>query len=272
MTGRWGDAYGINTYSYTQSMTAADCVRRLSARGVAAVELMLFPGHLWIDDPEAVLRDLRGALAAGGMTPVTLNGPNIDINIAAATAEMRAFSLQLNEAYLRLAGAIGISALILGPGKPNPLFPLPAADMEGHFHTALERLLPLARSEGVEIWVENMPFAFLPGADALMAALARFGDDGVGVCYDVANAHFIGEDPVAGLHRVRDRLRLVHLSDTNRRAYRHDPVGAGDVDFAAILAALRAAGLPRRPMLEIIAGDPDRDIGRSIDRLAALQG
>lgn len=266
----WGDRFGINTYAYTQSTTAAACVRALAGRGVTAVELMLYPGHLWIGDGAAALRELRHALAGNGMSLGTLNGPNIDINIAAATVEMRAFSIGLNLDYLRLASELGATALILGPGKPNPLFPLPRETMEGHFFRALDRLLPAAERAGVELWVENMPFAFLPDAQALMASLDRYGEAAIGVCYDVANGHFIGEDPVAGLQRVAGRLRLVHLSDTARAAYRHDPVGMGDVDFAALVPALAALDLPRRPVLEIVAGDPDREIGESVARLAAL--
>lgn len=266
----WGGRFAINTYSYTQSMTAADCVRRLADRGVRAVELMVFPGHLWVTDPPAVLRDLRQALEAGGIELLSLNGPNIDINIAAGTAEMRAFSIDLNSRFLRLAGELGATALILGPGKPNPLFPLPQAVMEGHFFSALDILLPVAAREGVALWAENMPFAFLPDAAGLLAALDRHGADGIGLCYDVANAHFIGEDPVAGLDRVAGRLCLIHLSDTTRATYRHDAVGLGDVDFASVMARIKALPLPRPSVLEIIATAPDRDIGRSIGQLMAL--
>lgn len=266
----WGDKFGINTYSYTQSMPAATCVRTLAERGVNAVELMFFPGHLWFTDAGPTLRELRSTIESSGMSLVTLNTPNIDLNIAAATTEMREYSLAINIEYLRVAGELGAQALILGPGKPNPLFPMPRETMEEHFFRALDRLLPTAENHGVEIWVENMPFAFLPGLSELMASLDRYGADAIGIVYDVANAHFIGEDPVAGIHQVGSRLRLVHLSDTSRSVYRHDAVGLGDVDFAAIMPHLNGPGLGHPPMLEIIAPAPDDEIGRSIEALSAL--
>ena len=94
-----------------------------------------------------------------------------------------------------------------------------------------------------------------------MRALDRYGNDAVRIVYDIANAHFIGEDFAAGLKQCRERLALVHLSDTGRQVYRHDPVGLGTVPFArrAARAALRSA-TRARPMLEIISRDPDRDI------------
>ena len=44
-----------------------------------------------------------------------------------------------------------------------------------------------------------------------MAALKRDGSDAVRMIYDVANAHFIGEDIADGLKQCRERLELVHF-------------------------------------------------------------
>ena len=62
----------------------------------------------------------------------------------------------------------------------------------------------------------------------------------------------------------------MHLSDTGRQAYRHDPVGLGTVPFAEVPRALAAVGYTARPMLEIISRDPDRDIIASAGKLAVL--
>lgn len=266
----WGNQFGINTYSYTQSMPAADCVRMLAERGVKSVELMFFPGHVWVTDSSGTIRDLRRVIEQSGISLVSVNGPNVDLNIAAATSEMRDYSVNLNVGYLRVAAELNAKGLILGPGKPNPLFPLPKEVMEGHFFRALDTLLPIAERDGIELWVENMPFAFLPDADGMIASVDRYGADSIGICYDIANAHFIGEDPVGGFDRVRRRLRLVHLSDTGQSVYRHDPVGLGDVDFAAVTAKIEVLGLDRTPLLEIISWEPDADITRSIEMLNSL--
>ena len=194
----------------------------------------------------------------------------LDVNIEAATAEMRDYSIALNVEYIRIAAELNAKGLILGPGKPNPLFSLPRDVMESHFFRALDTLLPIAECDGIELWVENMPFAFLPEAEGLMASLDRYGADTIGVVYDVANAHFIGEDLVAGLDRVCPRLSLVHLSDTGQSVYRHDPVGLGDVGFAALIPKIKSLNLERTPMLEIISRDPDRDIPQSIETLDAM--
>ncbi|MSO68105.1 MAG: hypothetical protein EXQ82_09935 [Pseudolabrys sp.] len=62
----------------------------------------------------------------------------------------------------------------------------------------------------------------------------------------------------------------MHLSDTGRQAYRHDPVDLGTIPFADVPAALAAVGYKVRLMLEIISRDPGRDIIASAGKLAVL--
>jgi L-ribulose-5-phosphate 3-epimerase len=262
--------FAINTYSYTFSHTASDCVRHLADQGYRGVELMMFPGHLWPSEVDASgLRKLRQDAEAGGLRIVSLNMPNIDLNITGASPEMREYSLGLLKQFVRIAGDLGAPAIIIGPGKANPLFPAPKTMLMGYFYTALDILAPIAEASGTALIVENMPFAFLPDADSLMQALDSYGNDKVGVIYDVANGHFIGENPRDGLRRVQSRLKLVHFSDTGTRVYKHDPIGHGDVPFANIPPVLAEVGYKEMPVLEIISHDPDADTLDSAQKLAA---
>jgi len=264
-------AFAVNTYSYIMSHGARECLDHLAEQGYADFELMLFPGHLWPPEIDAgERRALRSHIGSRELRVVTLNMPNIDFNIAAATREMREYSLGILSQGVIMAGDLGIPGVIIGPGKPNPLFPLPQARMMDYFFAALDALVPLAQRCGTALLIENLPFAFLPDAASLMAALARYGNPAVGVVYDVANAVFHGEDPVDGLRQVRERLRLVHLSDTGRDVYRHAPVGHGVVPFASLPAVLDEIGYRERPMLEIITNHPDQDIRDSAQKLSAL--
>jgi sugar phosphate isomerase/epimerase len=235
---------------------------------------MVHPGHLWPGDMSSQERAaLRRVIESRGLTLISLNMPNIDINIAAAAQGMRAYSLKLLIDTVRLAGELGALGVVIGPGKANPLFPASADELSKHLFEALDLLCPIAESAGTSLWVENMPFAFLPGIRELLAALDQYGKDDVRIVYDIPNAFFIGEDFADGLQRCRERLELVHLSDTGRQAYRHDPVGLGSVPFADVPRALEAVGYGAckpKPMLEIISRDPDRDIIASAAKLAVL--
>lgn len=260
--------FAINTYSYTLSHTAKHCLTHLANQGYTDFELMMYPGHLWPADLDKAARDdLRRHIAERGLRIVTLNMPNIDLNVAGAAEEMRSYTLGLLDGVVELAGDLDVPGVIIGPGKANPLLPAPKDRLMGYFFAALDRLAPLAEKVGTQIYVENMPFAFLPDADSLIVALDGYGNDDIGVVYDVANGVFIGEDPAEGLRRVQKRLRLVHLSDTSRSVYRHDPVGLGVVPFADIPQALRAVGHDELPMLEIISQNADRDFRDSAEKL-----
>jgi len=263
--------FGANTYSYMRSHSAASCVERLADLGFQEFELMVHPGHLWPAElPPERRSGIRRIFQEHGLQLTALNMPNIDINVTAAAPEMRAYSLGLVADIVRLAGELGARGVVIGPGKANPLFPAEASDLVGHFFAALDALCPIAETSGAALWVENIPFAFLPAIGDLMNALDRYGNNAVRVVYDIANAHFIGEDFVDGLRRCQSRLVLVHLSDIGQNVYRHDPVGLGTVPFASIPATLTAVGYRARPMLEIISRNPDYDIVESASRLAAL--
>jgi sugar phosphate isomerase/epimerase len=252
-----------------RSLRADACLAHLAQYGFREFELMVHPGHLWPAEHSA-RGALRRFIESHGLRLVSLNMPNIDINIAAAAQEMRAYSLGLLVETVRLAGELGARGVVIGPGKANPLFPAKAEELIGHFYAALDHLCPVAAQAGTALWVENMPFAFLPGINELTAALETYGNDAVRIVYDAANAHFIGEDLRRGLKRCSKRLALVHLSDTGRRLYRHDPVGKGTVPFGEMKTVLAACGYAGLPMLEIISVNPDRDIPASAKKLARL--
>lgn len=262
--------FAINTYSYTFDWTAADCLRHLADQGYPAIEQMMFPGHLWPDATEAQKREIRQVAEDRRIRIVSVNMPNIDLNIAGAAAEMREYSLGLIEGFTRIAGEIGAPAVVIGPGKANPLFPLARETLVGHFHRALDRLAPVAKAAGTKLLVENMPFAFLPDAPSLLACVEDYGDPDIGIIYDVANGHFIGEDPCAALRLLKSRLGLVHFSDTGRAVYRHDAIGLGDVDFAPIPPVLAEIGYAELPVLEVVSRNPDPDTAESARRLAEL--
>jgi sugar phosphate isomerase/epimerase len=262
--------FAVNTYAYTFSHTAADCLQAFagSARGL---EVMMYPGHAWPDDLDAAARrDLRRLSAATGVPLISLNMPNIDVNEAAAAPGMRAYSIDLVCRVIELAGDLEVPGVVFGPGKQNPLMPAPRQTLLSYFHEAMERFVPAARAAGTRLLAENMPFAFLPDAESLMAALEPYDATEVAVVYDIANAYFHGEDMAEGFKRVASRLALVHVSDTPTDVYLHAPVGAGTLPFAKAAAACRAVDYRGEVMLEIICDQPDNEIPASAEALRGM--
>jgi L-ribulose-5-phosphate 3-epimerase len=264
-------AFGCNTYSYTLALPAGDCLRHLAGLGFTELELMMVSGHLWPSELDSPGRKaLRQHIGRLGVNVVTLNTPMVDMNLAGLAPETRRATLDQIIGIVGLAGDLEVPGVIITPGKANPLFPAPRDRLEGYFLTALDELCPLAKKAGTAIWVENVPFAFLPKISDLMVLLERYGNPDVGIVCDAANCHFAHEDPAQALRKCRSRLKLVHLSDTNRWRYRHDAVGLGTVPFKDLPAVLTEIGYTGRGMLEVISDDPDRDILESVRRLTEM--
>ena len=122
--------FAVSTYSYQQGWTARDTIARLVARGYVEFEVMVFPGHLWPEDTDAAARRaLRRFVEDRGARIVTLSIANNDINVASAYPAVRSASLGLLSDIIRLAGDLGVPGVVIGPGKPNPLFPLPRTQL-----------------------------------------------------------------------------------------------------------------------------------------------
>lgn len=265
--------FGINSYSYIYNADALGFLQRLHRLGFSRFELMAFPGHLWPGEAtSAQTRAIRTYVEDNGLTVGTLNQPNIDINIAGASPEMRRYSLDVIAGIIELAGEIGCANVIVGPGKANGLLPAPTELLVGRFFDGLDFLLPMAKRAGVAILVENMPFAFLPDAQGLLAALERYGDPGIGVVYDIANGAFIGADVEAELELLSPRLKYLHVSDTTRARYDHAAIGLQNsvIDFAALAAPVGRLDLLGPPVIEVISTNPDGDIRETAAKLSAL--
>lgn len=263
--------FGGHTYSYMLHEPVERTFERMAGFGFNYVEAMAHPGHLWPGELNAAARaGLRRAAEKNGISTLVLNMPNVDLNIASTTPEMRRHSLSLLRPLVELAGDLGAAGLICGPGKANPLMAAPRETMMSYFLSALEDLSPRAKTAGTELWLENMPFGFIPDAPGLAKVLDDFGDDTIGAVYDFTNGYFINEDFSVGMAAFESRLRLVHVSDTGQDVYRHSVLGAGTMPIAPIPGLLRKYGYDGPIMLEIISDSPDADFVISRDRMRSL--
>jgi L-ribulose-5-phosphate 3-epimerase len=264
-------ALGINTYGFIWSTPMADCVRSLHALGYDEFEVVINPPHLSLDDSSRAQREsLAGALRAEGIRLRSLNLPSLDANLASPMARTRAYSVQMFRDAIDLAADLGIAHLITVPGRMNPLLAPSPQQRQMWMAESLHALLPHAQARGVGLALENVPFASFPDARSLGDFVRSMDSPDLSVCYDVANAHFIGESPVQGLRQLGKLVSIVHLSDTTRTAWRHDEVGRGDVAFGEVAQVLAETGFEGSCMLEIIDPNPTQVIVRSHRALAEL--
>lgn len=260
----------INTYGFLWSHRADEAVQLLLKNGYREFELMLQPPHLSLDPRSLEGQAIRSMVTAGTIELHALNMPSLDVNLASAVVEMRHYSVDMFCRQIRLAGALGGTKLVVAPGRVSPLFPAPQTLLQQWLLDALEVLLPLARDEGVVLALENLPIAALPRATDLADFLTLMGrPENLGICYDVANGHYVTEDPLEAIQLLRDDLEIVHFSDTRRDRWRHDIIGEGEIGFHRVCDLLDEIHWPGPLVLEIISSgcDPVEAIARSHQEL-----
>jgi L-ribulose-5-phosphate 3-epimerase len=110
--------------------------------------------------------------------------------------------------------------------------------------TALGPVLDHAATRGVVLGFEPEPDMFVDTVARCGELHERLGrPEHVGLTVDIGHLECMGERPVAAhLSAWRDRIVNVHVDDMLVCRHEHLPLGTGDVDFTAALAALAGAG------------------------------
>jgi L-ribulose-5-phosphate 3-epimerase len=262
----------VNTYPYARRFTAYDCLVHLAERGYRSVELMLIPGHYWpsLDDHAHERRAISRLLRERHLRILTLNQPNLDINLSSSVPEMRQHSCRVIGEALRLAAEWNAMGVVVNPGKDNPVLPARPQDLRDWFRRSLDAIIPLAEQLGVQLIVKNHPLSYLHRADELAAFFDVYGWTGIGLGYDVANGAFSRENPHEALQCVTSRLRVVYAADTGLDVFQHAPIGDGTVAFSKIAKTLRSLGYVGQTVLEILSDDPDRALSHGAQRLQEL--
>ena len=262
--------YGVNTYSFTQTLRARECLEQLADLGYRKFEIMLVPGHFWPSlDGNAGRREIEALIGSKSLHILSLNQPNLDVNLSSVVPEMRQHSCAVIANAIELAASWNAKGVVINPGKANPVFPAPTKTLTDCFSRSLEVLVPIARKAGVELVVKNHPLSYLYRASDLRLFFDAFGWDQIGIGYDFANAHFAGEEPEAGL-RLRDHLAFLYAADTSLDVFQHAQIGTGTVPFEGIASMLRGANVRMPTILEIVADNPQLAIDASVEHLNSI--
>src|SRR5205814_317936 len=88
--------YGINTYSFTRTLRARECLAQLVDRGYRRFEIMLVPGHFWPSlDGDSGRREIESLIGSNSLEILSLNQPNLDVNLSSVVPEMREHSCRV---------------------------------------------------------------------------------------------------------------------------------------------------------------------------------
>jgi len=259
----------ITTFPYLWASTAIDAIGELVRHGYSAFEVPISSPHCWPNEMSAAMRsDATNRLQDYGATVPSLNAGGYDLNLASPAANVRRKSIDHLRDVIDLAVEWGAGDIVISPGTRRPMISPPLSQTFGWMYESLGTLLPLAEQAGVRLLLENTPYCFRPTIDEMAEVVKEVRNDNLQIVYDVANAAYIGEDPVAGLLSHHSTIALLHISDTGREEWGHDPIGTGVINFEGLGKAVEATGKTDNLVLEIIREkDPLVEIDRGIREL-----
>jgi sugar phosphate isomerase/epimerase len=181
------------------------------------------------------------------------------------------FGQQLCTGLAEQAGRLGCNTIIVHAPWPSMA--------EGAFYDAtvanLRRLCDVGRPFGVTIGLENTPSAPLAGSPSAMQAFAAVIDrENLGYTVDITHAYQMKQDPLDYL-RALPSLAHVHASDFKLSTQqRHVLPGQGDVDWPAVIGALREREFRGNFILELLpetlGPDPEAGLQESMALLQPL--
>jgi sugar phosphate isomerase/epimerase len=243
----------INTFSYLWSTIAIEAIKELTAAGYQSFEVPISSPHCWPDEMSPSERAAtKTRLADYGATIRSLNAGGYDVNLASPGANVRRNSIDHIKAVIDLAVVWDVSEVVISPGTRRPMISPPLERTYTWLYESLGDLIPFAKQAGTRLLMENTPYCFTPTLQELVDVVVEVNDDMLRIVWDVANAAYIEDDPVAGLLSHHESIGLVHVSDTGLDVWGHDPIGTGVVDWEALGDAVEATCGVGNVVLEVI--------------------
>jgi L-ribulose-5-phosphate 3-epimerase len=170
-------------------------------------------------------------------------------------------AMQQYEKVLEIASWLGAETVLYIPGMVSAVFvpefvPQPYDRVDAWARESLQRLLSTAGRLGVRIAVENVWNRYLLSPLEMRAFIDSFGSPLVGAYFDVGNVMLYGH-PQHWIQILGPRILAVHLKDFRVSVGNLDgfvDLLSGDVDYPAVMCALRQTGYDGPLTVEIVPG------------------
>lgn len=236
----------------------ADEIKVLAALGFDYLELCLDPPYGLPEVLHSGLTEIRAALNGEGLGLPVVHLPTF-VSLADIYPSIRDASVTEVFKALDLAARIGAEKAVLHPGYLTGLMTFTPDVGKRYAFESLEKILQRAGELGVAVCLENM----FPRAGHMYRP-EEFAETlrqipGLMMTLDLAHASVRApRGQIAAFVKVaHGRIGHVHVGDNNGQEDEHLPVGAGRVDVAGGLAAIKASGYDSTITLEVFSLDRD---------------
>ncbi|MFC6334173.1 sugar phosphate isomerase/epimerase family protein [Paenibacillus septentrionalis] len=252
---------GINIWSFAEGTSIEDSITLAKKAGFDGIELSLnASGELGLDASDKDIRQIKSYLEEAELEIAGLaTGLYWDYAMTSEKADNRNKAIDICKKQLEVAAALGVDAILVIPGAVGVDF-IPGSEVVA-YDTAYERaqeaiasLVPYAKSAGVSIAIENVWNKFLLSPLELKNFIDSFQSEYVGSYFDVGNVVHSGY-PEQWVRILGHRIKKVHFKDYRREAgglHGFVDLLAGDVDYPAVMQALRDIGYDNYVSAEMI--------------------
>ncbi|OMF37986.1 xylulose 5-phosphate 3-epimerase [Paenibacillus sp. FSL H8-0548] len=240
---------GINIWSFKDGAKIADCIQTAKKAGFDGIELSLNEtGELSLAATDKEINEIKARLTDSELEIAGLaTGLYWSYPMTSGDAAIREKAVDVGKKQLELAAALGVDTILVIPGAVGVDF-IPGSEVTDYEHAyeraleSISKLVPYAESAGVSIGIENVWNKFLLSPLELRTFIDAHQSSFVGSYFDVGNALQNGY-PEQWIRILGHRIKKVHFKDYRRQAgglHGFVDLLAGDVDYPAVMAALRA--------------------------------
>jgi hexulose-6-phosphate isomerase len=274
----------ISAWAFEPSRPAEEVFQLAKSLGFEAIELALgAPGGLSYqvtpESTEADCAKVREQVEAAGLKVASLcTGDGWRLRLTSSDEDLRRQAIEATKKQLKIAQWLGAPATLCVPGGVGADF-IDGFTVTGYDAaydnalSALQELKPVAEETGVALGVENVWNKFLLSPLEFRDFLDKVGSPKIGCYFDTGNVVLTGY-PEQWVSILGSRITRVHFKDFKKSVGTIDgfcDLLDGDVDYPAVMAALRGIGYDGPVTAEFFNCEADLPkISAAMDKILAL--
>ncbi|MDR3710438.1 MAG: sugar phosphate isomerase/epimerase [Capsulimonadaceae bacterium] len=270
----------ISQWAFDPNRPLVEVFALAKRHGFDAVELAVDEtGPVPLDlDQEGCQRIIDHAASAGVEIASLASGLGWRYPITSRTVATRRKGIDAIAKSLAIAGWLGTNALLVVPGGVGAEFidgfdGTPYDEAFANAMDAVAELIPIAKQYGVAIAVENVWNKFLLSPLEMRDFIDKADPAFTGCYFDVGNVILTGY-PEQWVAILGQRIKRVHLKDFKRSVGTLDGFCGlleGDVNYPAVIAALRATGYDGPLTAEYFNCEHDLDkLSKAMDKILGM--
>lgn len=231
----------------------ADGVKLCREIGYEGFEILMTDGgELTPEAGEAEYRAVRRIGVAAGIAYTSLcGGTRQGRSLTGDDPAERQQGIAVHTKLLEAAAALGIDTVLTTGGRVTETVPYDVAFQR--LEAALRALAPVAERTRVNLALENVWNKLLLSPLEARDFIDRIGSEFVGWYFDTGNVVLFGF-PEQWIRLLGPRIKKVHFKDFKRQGCQWTQLMDGDVDWPAVMRALRGAAYHDYVISEVEGG------------------